>query len=183
MPVAPTLGETVVIGVGNPMRADDSVGPAVARRMLETGLVELGLTVAEVYVGGLALMEAMVGFRRAILVDAVVRGGIPGTVYRLSPGDLASSRNAACAHDMGLAEALELGGLLGLALPEQVDVWGVEPLDLESFSEQLTAPVARAVPEAAERIALSLSGETGWPGGYIRGTCGSARESRPCAMA
>lgn len=76
---------TVVIGVGNELRGDDGFGVAVARRLrgrpLPEGVVvrELGTRAFDL---ALALLEADV----AIVVDAVERGGPPGTLRSLLDG-------------------------------------------------------------------------------------------------
>ena len=60
-----------------------------------------GVDVEEEEAGGLRLMERMTGYDRAVLVDAAVTGGAPGTIRRLGPEDLPTQRTAA-AHGIDL---------------------------------------------------------------------------------
>ena len=149
----------IVIGVGNPLLGDDGVGIRVARELSRRLGDRSGVTVTELYAGGLRLMEAMVGFERALVVDAMVSGSCPpGTVRRFAPDELGTTRNLRCAHDTSLPAALAMGGMLGLSLPEEIRVWGVEAACCEEFGETLTPPVDRAVPGLVEELARQLEG-------------------------
>jgi hydrogenase maturation protease len=112
--------------------------------------------VAEVYNGGLELMEAMAGYDRAFVVDAIVAGGRPGTIYRLGIDDVANTRNTSTSHNGSLSEAMELGRLAGVKLPQFIAVWAVEAGDVTTFREGLTPEVEAAVPVVAGEIMNEL---------------------------
>ena len=66
-----------------------------------------------VSLGGLALMERLVGCDRAILVDAIqTRDGVPGVIYRLTLDDL-PTLHADAVHDASLKAALGGGAAVG----------------------------------------------------------------------
>jgi len=69
-----------VIGVGNEWRGDDAVGLLVARRLKEDQLPQE--EVAECRGTLTAVREAWKDAAGVIVVDAVVSGGLPGTIYR-----------------------------------------------------------------------------------------------------
>jgi hydrogenase maturation protease len=150
----------LVLGLGNPILRDDGVGWRVVEEaqvrctceMQRTSSVEFDC----VSVGGLALMERLVGYDRAVLVDAIrTRDGRPGTVYRLSLDDL-PTLNANAVHDATLKAALELGRRLGAELPDGVTIIAVEAADILSFGERLSPAVEAAVPEATELVLQTL---------------------------
>jgi hydrogenase maturation protease len=144
---------TVIIGVGNPVRSDDGAGLAVARRLREHLAGTEGVTVEELWAGGLRLAEAMAGYDRAIVVDAMEQGDQPpGSIRRLSLEELGATRTTTCTHDASLPAALEMRRQLGAPVPDEIEVWGIEAQDLVTFSEELTEPVARAVPRVVEAI-------------------------------
>jgi hydrogenase maturation protease len=148
------VGErTLVLGLGNPILCDDAVGPKVALMMAER-LEELPhVDVTEASVGGLRILDLVVGYKRLILIDAIRTGKAPpGTLIRLKPGDLTSSIHLASPHDVNLPTALELGRVHGLAIPETIHIYAVEVDDVSTFSEACTPAVERAVPEIAEEI-------------------------------
>ena len=159
----PRHARTIVIGLGNPILSDDSVGVKVARALKERLIDPDGLNgtietvdVTEIYAGGMRLMDAMVGYERAIIVDAIITGGIPGAVRSMSVQDVCTTRNLICTHDTGLATALEMGRMLGLQLPSDIRIWGIEGKDVGTFSEELTDEVRHAVPCAVEQICTYL---------------------------
>ncbi len=148
--------KTVIIGLGNPLLTDDGVGIKVARA-IASAIDSPVVDVTEVYAGGIRLMEAMVGYDRAVVIDAMVTGvRSPWELCRMTPQDIVSTRNLFCSHDGPLEAALEVGRLCGLNLPSEVVVWGIEALDVENYSEELTADVSRAVPDVARRIIEDL---------------------------
>jgi hydrogenase maturation protease len=153
--------ETLVIGLGNPILSDDGVGWRVIEELCCTAEVQRNLS-AEfdcVSLGGLALMERMVGYDRVVLVDAIrTQGGAPGTVYRLALDDL-PTLNADAVHDASLKAALDVGRRLGAHLPAaaQIAIIAVEAADVLNFGESLSPAVAAAVPEAARLVLETLN--------------------------
>jgi hydrogenase maturation protease len=155
--------KTLVVGLGNPILTDDGVGVIVANKV-EGALGLLGLdsvTVTEASVGGLRLMELMVGFDRVILIDAILtsNGAKPGTIQFLSLEDLrdiSPTQHSTCAHDTSLITALELGKHLGLHLPDDIIIYAVEVANVSDFSDQPTPTVAEAVPKVTELVLTEL---------------------------
>ena len=153
---------TVIIGMGNRLLSDDGVGIAVANGVAERLQGHTILTVTELHTGGIRLMEAMAGFRRAVVVDAMLSGAAPGTVQRFDPRDFVTTKNTFSSHDTDFASAYDLGLLVGVPLPEQVSFWGIEAREFDLFGERFTDEVAAAVPEAVNRIVAEISE---WEGG------------------
>ena len=121
---------------------------------LHVGEVELEVMA----VGGLTLMERLVGYDHVVLVDAILGSARPGT---LSVGSLAetSCRLAGhldSAHDAPLTEALFAGRALGAHLPDEITVVGVAVRRVDVFDERLSPPVAAAVEPAVEAILTVL---------------------------
>jgi len=147
---------TLVLGLGNPLLGDDGVGWRVA----EAAQAAADPPAANVEFdwhagGGLALMERLMGYDRAILVDALQTGRGPvGSVHACPLEALGNpvAGHLASAHETSLQTALEVGRQLGAALPAQIIVVGVEAQTVFEFSEQLSPAVAAAVPIAAARV-------------------------------
>ncbi len=134
---------TVVIGLGNVILSDDGVGIHAARLIRERA--PEGVDVAEVHAGGLRLLDAMLGYDRALIIDAMQGGLAPGTVRRFSASDVAATRNMTSTHDTSLGVALRMASMLGLNVPADITIWGIEARDAETFSEELTAEVRSAM--------------------------------------
>ena len=156
---AETAPGTVIIGMGNRLLSDDGVGYAVAVAVAERLKSRMNLAVTELHTGGIRLMEAMVGFKRAVVVDAMLSGSPPGTVRRFDPKDFVTTKNTFSSHDTDFATAYDLGRMAGVTLPEQVSFWGIEAREFDLFGERFTDEVAAAVPVAVERIVAEI---TGW---------------------
>ena len=153
-------GRTLIVGLGNPILGDDGVGWHVAeevRRQLgfspvaDSGPLEIDC----VALGGLSLMERLIGYDRAIVIDAMVSGTRPiGSVARLALEDVPdqSAGHMTAAHDTSLQNALKMGRAMGARLPGEVTVVAVEAQATFEFSEELSPPVAAAVPSAARAV-------------------------------
>jgi len=151
---------TIIIGIGNPVLTDDSVGLQVVRQLRNMLSSNPEIVTRELCAGGLRLVEAMAGYERAIIIDAIVsEGGHPGAVCILGPSDL----KASCTHDAGLREALEPGKMAGLRLPEEIRIWAIEAGDVETFSEGLTPEVRQAVPGVVDSVARHLAANRSLP--------------------
>ncbi len=143
--------KTLVLGLGNAILGDDRVGLAVADAVRRRLPPDDGVEVDEEHHGGLRLMERLVGYDRAILVDALCAEGYPpGVVVRLGPDDM-PTENSGSSHDLSLPAALRLGAELGLQMPH-VAIVAVTARDVSGFSEELSPAVAAAVPHAVETV-------------------------------
>lgn len=153
MAPAPAPPRTVVVGLGNPLLADDGVG-VFAARLLAGRLAGTGVTVAESSWGGMRFLDLLAGFEKAIILDAIQwRHGPPGTVYRLPPGEAVPTVRAVSFHDISLGTALALGKQLGISLPTELVFLAVEAGDVLTVAEGCSPEVACAVPEVA-RLAM-----------------------------
>lgn len=150
--------KTLIIGLGNPLVTDDSVGLRVAQQLTPLLADRADVEVSEDYWGGLRLMEQMIGFDRAIVVDAIQTGAPPGTIHLLTPDGIATQRSAS-AHDVNLSTALEFGRQAGEKLPEnsQIQLIGIEAEDTLTFCEQCTPAVEAAIPRAVEAVLKALA--------------------------
>jgi hydrogenase maturation protease len=149
--------ETIIIGIGNPLLTDDSVGIKVVRSLGKKLHAQKDVVAREFCAGGIRLMEELVGYGRAIIIDAMVSSAAePGSVSNLELSELTKTRNTYSTHDASLAEALELGRLLGLRLPDDIKIWAIEAGDVKTYSEKLTEQVQAAVPKVVQDIIRHL---------------------------
>ena len=144
---------TLVVGLGNPILGDDGVGWRVAHEV-QARLADPDVEVTCLALGGVALMERLAGYRRAIIIDAMTTDAPLGSVLSVPLEKLSNpeSGHTASSHDTSLATALNLGRRLGVPLPEKVWVVAVEAERLYEFGADLSPAVAAAVPEATRRV-------------------------------
>jgi hydrogenase maturation protease len=152
--------KTLVIGLGNPILTDDGVGIYVVREVARTLPPQPDVDLVELSVGGVALMEEMVGYERCILVDAMwTSEDQVGQVWVFDAGELPDTLNTASTHDADLPTALKLGRTLGAPLPEDTDIQivAIGAREVLTFGESPTPAVAVAISEAVTRV-LELVG-------------------------
>jgi len=152
---------TLVVGLGNPLLTDDRVGLVVARALRDRLADRVDVDVEEDFNGGLRLMERMVGYDRAIVVDAICTGEVAGSIHSLHGGDM-PTQHSASGHDATLRTALDFGRRVGADLPRDEDVLviGIEAADVSTFGTRCTSKVQAAVPVAVETVLSALeSGE------------------------
>ena len=155
--------KVLVVGLGNPVLGDDGVGWHIAERVeqqLQDGFCEkLEIDVECLSLGGISLMEHLIGYDRAILIDAINLGNKPlGSLHYFELGELQnqSAGHLSSTHDTTLQTALEVGQSMGAKLPDHITVIGVESPYVYDFSEELTPTVASAVPGAVDLVLRAL---------------------------
>jgi len=152
----------LVAGIGNIFLGDDAFGVVVARRLAQRSLAA-GVEVRDFGIRGLDLAYALSdGCDAAILVDAMPRGGAPGTLYLVEP-DTAEPTDAAgpalAAHSVDPMAVLALAQTLG-GCPARLFVVGCEPSAIAPAPDDpdgLSPPVRAAVDEAMTMIESLLA--------------------------
>lgn len=149
--------KTLIVGLGNPVLGDDGVGWKVAEKICQQLPADTPVVVDYLSLGGISLMEHLIGYDRAVLIDAFASDEDLGSIHVMNLNDMPnySAFHIASAHDTSLQNALAMGRSLGALLPEQITVIGIATKRIYDFSEELSPPVAEAVPHAA-KIALEL---------------------------
>lgn len=152
----------LVSGMGNDLCRDDGFGIEVVRRFA-AGQIPPGVRAIESGIGGIALVhELMDDYDMLVIVDAVDRGGEPGTVYLLElevprMEDLSDKARAEFAGDMHYtvpSKALILARALGV-LPRLVYLLGCQPLEQE-LGLGLSAPMEKGVVLAVSELGRLL---------------------------
>ena len=146
----------LVAGFGNVLRGDDGFGVEVVRRLQDQGSAPLGTVCLEVGTGGVALaQELMTPCDRLVIVDAMTRGGAPGSVYVLKVEGIEAARSV----DMHMAvpaRVLELAQAMG-TLPREVFLVGCEPVVVDDLTMELSLPVQGAIEPALRNVQELLS--------------------------
>jgi hydrogenase maturation protease len=168
----------LIAGLGNVFESDDGFGSAVAASLAGRPPADLGagieLEVVDFGIRGVHLAYQMLdGYDLVVLLDAVNRGGPPGTTYVIEHGPdtergerLAGDQRRGTAmmdaHDMDPDEVLALVPALGGTLGRVVIV-GCEPEFLGPGME-LSPAVARSV-ETAAQLAMQIVADALTPAG------------------
>ncbi len=150
------MSRCAVVGLGNPLRGDDGVGPEVVRRLAAGPLPE-DVEVLDAGTGGVGLLDLLGRYDRAVVVDCARMGLAPGSVRAFRPEE-AESRTGTerlGMHDVDPLAVIALGRELGMRL--DLTLVGVEPERVE-HGAPLSEPVRAAVPEAMRAALRALDG-------------------------
>ena len=132
----------VIVGIGQPAGGDDAIGLVVARTLAARGFDARTCADASLV---LALLAER---RRVVIVDAVVGGGVVGTVRELTVAELAAGPAPLSSHGLGVAEALELARTL-YGAPD-VSIIGIVIAPPTRLALALSPPIAAAIDAAAD---------------------------------
>lgn len=142
----------LIVGCGNPDRADDAAGMLVARR-----LRELGIEATEHDGDMLSLIDEWSACDDVIIVDAMLSGSPAGSVVVLDAHDIAPKHQFRCStHDFGLAEAIHLARSIG-RLPPKLTIYGIEAGNCDAGGA-VSNEIAQAVERVAQDILTSSRG-------------------------
>jgi hydrogenase maturation protease len=161
-PAGSSQPKTLIVGLGNPILGDDGVGWRIAEhvqaRLQAAPEGPSPLEVDCLALGGLSLMERLVGYQRAIIIDAITTGlNPPGAVtcFPLQALPDHAAGHTTAAHDTSLQTAIAVGRSMGATLPEIILIVAVESKQVYNFSEELSPEVAAAIAPAVQ-IVLDL---------------------------
>jgi hydrogenase maturation protease len=146
---------TIVIGLGNPILGDDGVGWQVAERVSQQLSRREGIEIDCLSIGGLSLMERLIGYDRALIIDAITTGDKPqGSVsaFNLSQLPNRALGHLCSSHDTTLQNALAVGRQMGAKLPSEIVLVAIEASQVYNFSETLSPAIASAVPKAVDCV-------------------------------
>ena len=148
--------DTVIIGLGNPLRGDDGVGVRVAQVLAMKDLPS-GVEVVDGGTQGLGIVHLMEGHQRAVLVDAAEIGEAPGQFIRFTLDEArpTGEDEHLSVHGAGLREALLLAEALK-TLPDKVIIFGVQPASL-TWEDNLSSEVEAALPGLVEAIMAEIT--------------------------
>jgi hydrogenase maturation protease len=141
---------TLVLGLGNELAGDDAVGVLAARAVRED--LADAADVVESSASGMALIEVLAGYERAVVVDAIMTGkSAPGTITEMGMDEVGRVV-APSVHQAGLPELAAVAERLGLGFPSRTRVLAVEVVDPHTLGAPLSAPVVAALEEVARRV-------------------------------
>ena len=159
MPESARPPSVLIAGVGNIFLGDDAFGVEVVERLAQRRFPE-GVRVVDFGIRGLDLAYALLdGYDAVVLVDAMPRGGQPGTLYVIEP-DLTQAASPSTevpmmeTHNLDPARVLQLVASLGGEVRRLVVV-GCEPQAVDCDSDtvlEMSEPMRAAVDEAVSLV-------------------------------
>jgi hydrogenase maturation protease len=151
---AGSLSRVAIIGIGNPMMADDVIGPRLIAEL--EGSVP-GVDLIDMGTGGMQLVHVLAGYDAVIIIDSADMGLSPGESRIFSPDDVVSFKEtrAYSLHDWDLMRSIEISRELGEA-PDRILILAVQPACLE-MREGLSPEIELGVPRYVEDVLVVLA--------------------------
>lgn len=146
------MNNAVVLAIGNLLLADDGAGAKVLAALYRHASLPGRPRLLEGGTLSFSLAPELEDCDALIVVDASRMGAAPGTVrcFEAAAMDRQLNRSGRSVHEVGLADVLDMLRLTD-RLPARRALIGIEPATID-WGEDLTPPVAAAVPAAAEQI-------------------------------
>ncbi len=158
---------TVIIGLGNLYMRDEGIGVRVADALASRADLPGHVDVLDLGSGGLSVLHAISGRRRAVLVDCAFMDEAPGTWRRFSPADVRNRKLSMrySLHEGDVMQTLELARQLG-ECPEEVRIIGIQPESIEP-GEDLTAALQNRFEDYLQAVLHTLDTRHSTPGTRI----------------
>ena len=152
--------KTIILGIGNLILGDDGVGVHVANEV-KTHIDSPNITVDEAITGGMNLLDLLLGYDKAIIIDAVKsKDSKKGEVKRIKLSDF-TTMHSCNPHDVSLIEAIEMAKKLGEdRIPKEIIIIGIMMKNIPcEFGEKLSEKIAAAVPKAVDMTLNEIKNE------------------------
>jgi hydrogenase maturation protease len=146
----------LVLGVGNILYSDEGLGVRALRILDEQYAFPPNVRLEDGGTLGMRLMDMLMACDRLLVMDAVLCGGQPGDIYRLTGDELRKSiafKNSM--HQTDLVDTLIYCELAGKR-PDAVIV-GMEPLIWQTAGIELSSVIAARLPLFCERVAQEIA--------------------------
>ncbi len=146
---------TAVVGLGNPMHGDDGVGLIVAQSVFEILRRNVDIDLIDCPVPGASLAERLIGYQRAVVIDALVDARAKVGTIRPTEAAKHTPEAPTSVHAIGFLDVLALARMLGMAVPDTIQIYGIAIREPCRFSQCLSPALAGEVGEIAKAIAAA----------------------------
>jgi hydrogenase maturation protease len=144
----------LILGIGNILLKDEGVGVHTAKRMMEMALPP-DVEVMDGGTMGLNLLFYIEGRKKVIVIDTVLVGDPPGTIYRFTDASLVDNKPMLrTAHGVDFTDVIRTSTMLGTK-PDEIIFIGIEPESLEEGLE-MTPTIEKRVPVLIKMVMKEL---------------------------
>lgn len=151
----------IVIGLGNPLMADEGIGVALIEALAKLAAAgELPSETIEYYdggCGGMYLLHTIADRKKVILIDCCLMNTEPGTLRRFTPDDVNSVKQMAhlSLHEVDILNVIKMAEQIG-SCPDEIVIFGIEPA---SITQQLhlNEAVQNKIPDYISEIKKEIT--------------------------
>jgi len=144
----------LILGIGNILLKDEGVGVHTAKRMMEMALPP-DVEVMDGGTMGMNLLFYIEGRKKVIVIDTVLVGDPPGTIYRFTEESLVDNKPMLrTAHSVDITDVINTAKMLGTK-PDEIVFIGIEPESLDEGLE-MTPTIEKRVPVLIKMVMKEL---------------------------
>ncbi len=146
----------VVLGLGNPLMADEGIGVYLIERLVESASKYPAAEFVDAGTGGLSILYHIEGRHKAIVIDCAFMDEPPGAIRRFTPDQVQSTKVLAhqSLHEADLMRIIAMARELGQA-PDQIVIFGIQPERVEpglGLSRTLTERIDEYISEVLREL-------------------------------
>ncbi|MBN2544555.1 MAG: hydrogenase maturation protease [Spirochaetes bacterium] len=147
--------KTAILGVGNPLRTDDGVGPEIIRILLEekdiinADIIDCGINV-------FLLFNYLEKYKNIIIVDALNFDSDPGTIKLIDINESESFDfiDALSTHGFGLKEVLNMAKKMNIS--NKITVVGIQAKNI-SYGNEMSEEIKEKIPQIVDEIKKQMN--------------------------
>ncbi|MHC4552976.1 MAG: hydrogenase maturation protease, partial [Planctomycetota bacterium] len=155
-----TPKETIVIGLGNPLMADEGIGTVLIDKL--TKLAAAGdlptdnVDYLDSGCGGMYLLHSIADRKKVILIDCALMETEPGTIIRFTPDDVNTIKQMVhlSLHEVDILQVIKMAKEIGQC-PDEIVIFGIEPVAITQ-QMHLNEPIAQKIPEYIDTIKAEI---------------------------
>ena len=144
--------DIIVLGLGNPLMADEAIGGFLVNKLLEKKDSYPGIDLVDAGTGGMEILHLIIERKKVIIIDCTYMGKTPGTMVKFGPQEVQSVKKLLhySLHEVDILKVMDLAGQLNQC-PDDIVIFGIEPEKIE-FREGLSPALQKKTNEYIEII-------------------------------
>lgn len=156
-----TPKEMIVIGLGNPLMADEGIGTVLADELAKLAAAgELPTENADYLdggCGGMYLLHSIADRKKVILIDCALMGTEPGTIIRFTPDDVNTIKKMVhlSLHEVDILQVITMAKEIGQC-PDEIVIFGIEPVAITQ-QMHLSETIQKKIPEYLDVIKAEIT--------------------------
>jgi hydrogenase maturation protease len=149
--------KVAVLGLGNPLMADEGIGCRIVEQFLTQADKYPAVDFIDAGTGGMTILHLIAGRHKVILIDCAYMGTKPGTIKRFTPDDVQNVKKLAhqSLHEADILKILTMAKQLG-QYPDEVIIFGIEPETIE-HRQNLSETISHKLGEYISVISSELN--------------------------
>ena len=148
--------DIVVLGLGNPLMADEGIGGFIISKLLEKKDSYPNVDFIDAGTAGMAILHLIAERRKAVIVDCAYMEKAPGSIEKFTPQEVKSVKKLLhySLHETDILKVIELARRLDQC-PAEIVIFGIEPQKIE-LKEGISPTLQKRTDEYLKKIETEM---------------------------